>query len=102
MTQQEVAAELGVAVHTVDSWERKNKIPRGDTLVAMARLYGRRADEFFAEAHSATPGVVFSASEDLPPELRKEAVVAARNINRKYRKLSEGGHRPTVSLVSSR
>lgn len=97
MTQQEVAAELGVAVHTVDSWERKNKIPRGDTLVAMARLYGRRAEEFFESARAQAPGVVFTASDDLPLDLRKEAITAARNINRKYRKSGDGSARPSAT-----
>lgn len=89
LTYDEVARETGASSDTVKSWEKPStkKTPTGSNLVAIARLYGCRPEEFFEEPRVRAPGVVFQVSPDLPAELRRIAVDAARDINRRYREM---------------
>lgn len=46
-THQRLANDLDISTSTVASWLHKGKIPRGDTLVAMCRLLGVKAESLF-------------------------------------------------------
>src|SRR4051794_11375080 len=46
MTQQEAAAELGVARTTLTAMENGTRRPRAAELLALARLYGRQVGDF--------------------------------------------------------
>lgn len=85
ITYQEIAAELSLSISAVMSWLTKGKIPRGDTLVQLARLLGTKAEELFEESHIVAPGVRFELSADMPEVIRREVIAFARTANRKYR-----------------
>lgn len=89
LTLDEVGSEIEVASHTVESWERKGKRPGSENLIALARLYGRRPEEFFSDAAPIEPGIALTASPDVPDELRREAFRIAQDLNRRYRELRE-------------
>lgn len=48
LTQEQVAAELGVHSVTVSRWESQGVNARSDTLVRLAKLYGRNVDSLIS------------------------------------------------------
>ena len=45
---ERAAAELGVSITTLFSWERGETSPNADKLVSMANLYGKKVDYLLA------------------------------------------------------
>lgn len=47
MTQQEVAADMGVAQNTISNWETERYFPYVRQLPQLARIFGCKIDELF-------------------------------------------------------
>lgn len=52
LRQSDVAVELGVGKRTVVSWEQGKHKPRGDAVLALCQLYGRKFEEIEWEVKS--------------------------------------------------
>lgn len=89
-TQQEVAEAIGQSIDAVRSWEQKKRVPERDSLVKLARLYGRTMEHFFMDeppASTATQpayAVSWKISGKAPAGLQQELDAAKEQILRKY------------------
>ena len=50
LSQEELAARLGVSRQAVSKWERAEASPDTDNLLALAKLFGVRPEELLQEA----------------------------------------------------
>lgn len=102
-TVDELAQEIGVASHTVTSWEKGVREPNGYALVRLAAALGREPREFFEGPSATLPPseAAFALRQlrtDLDEDLVREARIVARELNRKYREQQE---RPTATTPPS-
>lgn len=49
LTQNEVAEQLNISPQSVSKWERGEALPSAEYLPKLARIYGCKIDDFFAE-----------------------------------------------------
>jgi len=82
LSQEELAARLGLSRQAVSNWERAETAPDTDNLIALAKLYGVTLDELLqSEPSSAEDSQPAALAEDgalvtAPPSTRRADVLA--------------------------
>jgi transcriptional regulator with XRE-family HTH domain len=91
MTQQAVAEATGMSIDVVRAWEQKRRKPELDSVVKLAKLYGRRIEEFFmpepppaARKDKPAYAASFKITGSPPPGLKEELEAVLRKYNPEY------------------
>ena len=73
LSQEELAAQVGVSRQAVSKWELGDAVPELDKLLALARVFGVTTDELLSESAPAASQEQDSSSEEEPPHIRPDA-----------------------------
>lgn len=88
LSQEDLAARLGVSRQAISKWERAESSPDTDNLIALARLYGISLDELLLQpAQGAT-----AAKASTPMHLRRDRPRRRRRRTSRQRSLPPRGN----------
>lgn len=78
LSQEELAAQLGVSRQAVSKWERAESSPDTDNLIALAKLFQISLDELLLHTPGAGPKGQSPQQEETVPSQEEEIFAAAR------------------------
>ena len=73
LSQEELAAQVGVSRQAVSKWELADAVPELDKLLALARVFGVTTDELLSERAPAASQEQGGPSQEEPPHIRPDA-----------------------------